>query len=271
MPLWIIDLALTIYLVIEFYNANIFACCTTNQDPWSDICGYDDLGGAGNVFVDDYGYCKRFDDESVSCMYTGECAEVEGIVPLNTTNVGSIFGDTMCNEDVLTDVANCNWFWLTAILITKSVGLVFLIALDIKSCCSKIDPAEEEAKQVETCWKCKKWGKQCCCSTIKLLIKLTFLLFGTVATFCALYYMQLTGHVTTSSCSCVPEDLESICTETAESCMPDNENYYAVVFDNVDLGGPYWADVVSNILSTVIWIVRIAVMRYALKTTHLAD
>eukprot|EP00483_Globobulimina_turgida_P013036 UN13060 len=83
--------------------------------------------------------------------------------------------------------------------------------------------------------------------------------------------MQLTGHVWTSTCQSVADDtLRGQCERTESECN-DGDNYYAVVFDSLNLGGPYWADVISNILHTIMWCVRVAVMRYALKTTHMAD
>ena len=87
----------------------------------------------------------------------------------------------------------------------------------------------------------------------------------TVATFVAVYYMRLTGNVWTSTCDSVPSDVRNLCEQTEDECQ-DGDNYYAVVFDSLDLAGPYWIDLTSNVLSTVIWIVRIAVMRYALKS-----
>merc|ERR1719471_367098 len=56
--LWIADLGLTISLVVGLYNADIFACCTHNWPGIGDDCGYEDLGGAANVIVDQYGYCS---------------------------------------------------------------------------------------------------------------------------------------------------------------------------------------------------------------------
>ena len=91
-----------------------------------------------------------------------------------------------------------------------------------------------------------------------------------VATFAALYYMQLTGKVWTSRCSALPSSLRAACEETETSCN-DGDNFYAVAFDSLELGGPYYADIVSNVLHSVLWVVRIAVMRYALKRTHLTS
>ncbi len=83
--------------------------------------------------------------------------------------------------------------------------------------------------------------------------------------------MQLTGHVWTSTCSSLTDNtLKDQCLRSETECN-DGDNYYAVVFDSLDLGAPYWADVISNLLHTIMWIVRVAVMRYAIKQTHLAD
>ena len=80
--------------------------------------------------------------------------------------------------------------------------------------------------------------------------------------------MQLTGQVWTSTCSALPSALQAGC-EAVETDCNDGENFYAVAFDSLELGGPYYADIVSNVLHTVLWVVRIAVMRYAIKSTHL--
>ena len=144
--LWIVDLGLTGYLIYGLYNADIFACCTTNMDPLSNVCGYDDLGGADNIFVDDYGYCGRKDTGRVCCEI-GECAELEGIVDYNATTAdyqcgaayyGQEFGDTLCDEDLLDDISFYNYFWLNAVLITKCAGLIFLLLLEIRSCLKKV-------------------------------------------------------------------------------------------------------------------------------------
>jgi len=257
--------------VVELYQSEIFACCTHNN---LDECGYEDLGGASNIFVNDHGYCGRLDTGKV-CNEIGICAEGVNITtPASalTTVVGGgeTFGNTLCNEQILDDVSSYNYFWLNVVMITKCVGLIFLLLLDLRACIKKIDVDEEEAQQADTCFKCKKWGLTCCGKTLVLLFKAFFLIFGTFATFAAIYYMQLTGHVWTSTCSAVPDSLQAKCDATETECN-NGDNYYAVVFNSLDLGGPYWADVVSNVLHTTLWIVRVAVMRHALKSTHLAD
>ena len=80
--------------------------------------------------------------------------------------------------------------------------------------------------------------------------------------------MQITGNVWTSSCSALNSSLRGLCEETETKCN-NGDNYYAVVFDSLELAAPYWVDIVSNVLHSIIWVVRIAVMRYALKKTHL--
>eukprot|EP01083_Nonionella_stella_P190596 705826_1 len=239
------------------------------MDPWDDICGYEDLGGAENIEVSEFGYCQRKDTGDI-CFQAGECAELLQIVP-NSNSIGESFGNTLCSPNILDDVASYNYFWLNGVLITKCVGLIFLLLLDLRSCINKVKPDEKEAEQAEKCARCRNWGKECCCETLILLLKAIFLVFGTFATLAAVYYMQLTGHVWTSTCSSLSDDtLKDQCVRTETECN-DGDNYYAVVFDSLDLGGPYWADVISNLLHTTMWIVRVAVMRYAIKQTHMAD
>jgi len=270
--LWIVDLGLTCYLIYGLYEANIFACCTHNMGDLGDICGYDDLGGSGNIFVDEMGYCGRKDTNKVCCEI-GECAELDGIVDYNATATeytcdgvafGQDFGETMCNEDLLEDISFYNYFWLNAVLIIKCVGLIFMLLLEVRSCVKKIESDKEEAEQSESCCDCKKWGKQCCATSIVLLLKAVFLVFGTFATFAAVYYMQLTGQVWTSHCSALPSSLRSQCEDTQDVCN-DGGNYYAVAFDSLELGGPYYVDIISNVLHSTLWVVRIAVMRYIIK------
>ena len=172
--LWIADLALTIYIVIALYEADIFACCTTSVDPFSDECRYEDLGGASNVAVNDYGYCVR-EDNGIICDFVGECGELNGITSPDPNN-------ELCSDKVLDDVASYNYFWLNAILITKCVGLVFLLLLECYTCCKKVDIKDKEAEEAEQtvrCLKCKQWGKACCVATFILLLKLIFIIFGT--------------------------------------------------------------------------------------------
>ena len=183
--LWIIDLALTVYLIIAFFEADVFACCTTNVDPLSDICGYDDLGGASNILVNDYGYCERKDSGDV-CNEIGLCGE---LMVMNITSPDTnypAFGDKLCSEEVLNDVATFNYYWLNAILITKCVGLVFLLLLECNTCLKKIDQKDKEAEEAEACFKCKQWGKACCCATLTLILKIFFIIFGTIATIIAI-------------------------------------------------------------------------------------
>eukprot|EP00483_Globobulimina_turgida_P008477 UN08494 len=121
--LWLADLVLTIYIVVQLYQSDIFACCTHNMGALDPICGYEDLGGAANIAVNDYGYCQRKDTGKV-CFEIGECAElvVPPIVPEDTNGVeGESFGDTLCTEEILDDVAFYNYFWLNGVLIAKCV------------------------------------------------------------------------------------------------------------------------------------------------------
>ncbi len=40
LPLMLIDLALTLYLVIQLSTLDVFACCTDNTVTYGDICSY---------------------------------------------------------------------------------------------------------------------------------------------------------------------------------------------------------------------------------------
>jgi len=249
-----------------------------NWDGIGDDCGYEDLGGASNIVVDPYGYCARRDTSQVCCEI-GWCAEQSSIVPSSnvtlsnaqcSTDYSTTFASNFCSSDLLDEVAFYNYFWLNAVLVVKCVGLCFLLLLEVRACLNAVDSEAEEAQQADTCLKCKQWGKACCCSTFVLVLKGAFLLFGTFATFAALYYMQLTGQVWTSTCSALPSALRAGCEATESECN-DGDNFYAVAFDALELGGPYYADVVSNVLHSVLWVVRIAVMRYAIKSTHLTS
>merc|ERR1712083_114068 len=177
---------------------------------------------------------------------------------------GQDFGETMCNEDLLDDISFYNYFWLNAVLIIKCVGLLFLLFLEIRSCLKKKESDKEEAEQSEKCCKCKEWGMACCSTTFVLLLKAFFLVFGTFATLAAVWYMHLTGKVWTSTCSALPSSLRAQCEETQDTCN-DGDNYYAVAFDSLELGGPFAIDVASNLLHSILWVVRIAVMRYIIK------
>lgn len=78
-------------------------------------------------------------------------------------------------------------------------------------------------------------------------------------------YMQITGYVWTSRCDALETSLQAQCEETETECN-NGDNYYAVVFDSLELVYPYWIDLVSNALHSVMWVVRLAVMRYAYKS-----
>eukprot|EP01083_Nonionella_stella_P126122 381608_1 len=270
--LWLADLVLTVYIVLQLYDAEVYACCTHNITPLGAVCNYEDLGGASNVFVDDNGYCGRLDSNQI-CSEVGICAEQEsivGVIDYVGMDPGDAFGDQFCSQDVLDEVATFNFTWLIVVLIVKCVGLVFLILLDLAACLKKVKPDEKEAEQANTCTKCAKWGRDCCCKSLEILFKIAFLIFGTFATFAALHYMQLTGHVWTSTCQSLSDDtLQEQCIQTEDQCN-GGDNYYAVVFDSLDLVGPYWADMATNVISTIMWCVRVAIMRYALKQTHIA-
>lgn len=194
LPLWIIDLLLTIYIIVNLYNADVFACCTSNITGEDDECSYEDLGGWNNILVTDNtysntsstssyataGFCQREDTGKV-CNSIASCA-VDLDDPVFMTS-------DLCNDDVLDQVARCNWFWITAVLITKCIGLLFLIFLEFRSCrnyCrSKSDSsnrstaADGEAEDVQRCSKCKNWGKECCCKILIFVLKIIFMLFGT--------------------------------------------------------------------------------------------
>ena len=146
------------------------------------------MGGSSNILVNDYGYCERKDTGKV-CNEIGECGELMVMNnTLPTTNFQE-FGDTLCSDQVLNDVASFNYYWLNIILITKCVGLLFLLLLECNTCLKRIDQKDkeaEEAQATEKCFKCKQWGKACCCATLIMVLKFFFIVFGTFATIIAI-------------------------------------------------------------------------------------
>ena len=82
--------------------------------------------------------------------------------------------------------------------------------------------------------------------------------------------MRLTGNVLPGTCKLVG-DLRQDCEllESSSCTNGDNENFYNILFYGLDLRGPAWVNMTLNVINTIIWFVRLAVMRYFLKATHL--
>jgi len=200
----------------------------------------------------------------------------------------SVDMSSLCSEKTRKEVANANWDWLMAILVIKCVGLVFLIALEIRSLCNSRkkanerdrdrEPGEEDVEATAGCCeKCKhcSWEscKHCMTSTVIFTLKLFFLIFGTVATTLAIWLLLYTNRVTFSSCHALSnhQSYENCLTVEDNCTFGDGQNYYIVVFGNLNLTGPYIVDLVTSASTTILWIVRFAVLRYYLGQTKLTS
>ena len=83
-----------------------------------------------------------------------------------------------------------------------------------------------------------------------------------VTTFLAIWLLRLTDRVSLSSCRLLDGSLRSECSDFEDECSVDAQNYYNVVWENIELSGPYWADLVSSVLVGILWCVRISVVWY---------
>jgi len=267
----LLDLALTIYIIIQLAGMEVFACCADNKTLNSN-CAYTEIGGAKNVGVDSEGYCIQ---KSTSTDCKGELATCAAdLMP-------SVNMTTLCSQDTLDEVANSNWDWLMAVLVIKAIGLVFLIVLEIRSlratCRSNREPGEEDVQATTGCYdKFKHCSWNCCKSCMKgttiFTLKIFFLIFGIAATSLAIWLLWYTDHVTFSSCNLLDGQLETNCNLVEESCTyKGGQNYYVVVFSGLELTGPYVVDLITSISTTVVWIVRFAVLRYYLNQSKLAE
>jgi len=258
-PLMLIDLGLSIFIAIQLLEFNAFACCTDNKTQ--EQCSYDDFGGADNVGVNN-GYCYRIDN-NVDCGSTLiACAATVPGVDINQ----------LCSQDSLNKVADYNWTWLLGFLVIKMIGLIFVLFLDIKSlCCDSKDAGEKDAQDAERCCSCcKNCTQQCMITTSIFMLRLAFVIFGTVTTFICIWLLQWTDRVWYGSCSALDSTLEKQCNDLIDKCTLENdENYYNVVWQNLSFTGPYWANVTSSVLSSILWIARMAVFRYAYNKTKL--
>lgn len=253
LPLLLIDLALTIYIVVQLASNVPFACCT---DPGINDCSYDDIGGADNVeLVEPTSggiFCERKDNPSLNCY-----SDITSCATNNGIDISQL-----CSESILDELAKENWTWLLAVLCVKLVGLCFLIFYDIThTWCKGKDTAQEDAESVSKCCHCK-CGNNCCKELIFFFLRIFFLIFGTIATCIAVWLLKWTDRVSLSRCDLLEDGLESDCSSLEDACSANAENYYNIVWVNLELSGPYWADLASSILSALIWMVRISVMWY---------
>jgi len=282
----LLDLALTIYIIVELSGLDVFACCADNKKLNSE-CSYMTIGGASNVGVDNSGYCIQ---KSTNTDCIGELPSCAANYTVNIT--------TLCSESVLKEVANTNWEWLMAILVTKSVGLVFLITLEIRSLylshkkskeakqakeenenahSKEREPGEEDVEATAGCCeKCRhcSWHncKACITNTTIFTLKLFFLIFGTCATTLVIWMLIYTDRVTLSTCDILKGTLETNCETVEDHCTFDGgQNFYVVVFKNLNVTGPYIVDLTTSVTSTLVWIVRFAVLRYYLNETKLVS
>jgi len=277
----LLDLGLTIFIIVQVAQLDVFACCTDNL-TLNSKCAYTDIGGTDNVGVDSNGYCVQKSSGQHCEGNLATCAS--DLKPaVNMTS--------LCSHSILNEVANTNWDWLLAILVIKAAGLVFLIVLEFRSLRRstqkakdnndpdrKREPGEEDVEAtVGCCQKCKHCScqcfKSCITNTTVFILKLFFLIFGTAATTLAIWLLLYTGRVTFSSCRAISnKQLQNNCYSVQSSCTFDGgQNYYVVVFGNLNLEGPYIVDLITSVTSTVVWLVRFAVLRYYLNQTKLAD
>jgi len=245
----LLDLGLTIYIVTQLFSLDIFACCVDNKNsPYTGECSYNHIGGASNVGVRN-GYCYR-KDTNVSC---------EG--DLTTCALGYNI-TTLCDDSTLSTVASRSMDAFIAILIIKAIGICFSLFLEIKSvCCEKKEPGAEEAEESKNC--CKKCTINCCSSLCSLLFRAFFLIFGTAISFIAILILQYTNDVSTSSCETLTGILKTQCENVVDSCTFNNdENFYNLIFYNFDVIGPIYAAIASSAVSAILWVARLAVVRY---------
>jgi len=261
-PSLLADLGLTIYIIYQLYVLEVFACCIDNKTSYlNHECAYSNIGGASNVGVNEYGFCYRKDNLNVNCA--GNLTSCAASIGANMTE--------LCSPSVLETVARTSVDWLIGILVVKAVGVMFCIFLEIKaSCIDKTDAGSEEAEKSKNC--CRQHSRKCFIGLSVLLIRIFFLVCGTIITFIALWLLTYANNVTFSSCRTLSSGLKTECQDVESSCTNGNsENYYNVVYKNLNLIGPYWADVATSVLSAIIWIARISIMRYYVNKTRLIE
>jgi len=261
-PSLIADLGLTTYIIYQLYVLDVFACCVDNQTSnQNHECAYNHIGGASNVGVNDYGFCYRKDNPSFNCG---------GNLTSCASSVGADITE-LCSPSTLKQVANTSVDWLIYILLIKAVGVVFCIFLELKAAwCDKKDAGSEEAEKSKNC--CRQRSKNCLIGLSVLIIRIFFLICGTAITFIALCLLTYSNSVTFSSCRTLSSSLESQCNSVEASCTRgSDQNYYNIVFSNLNLVGPYWADVATSVLSGIIWIARLSIMRKYVNKTRLIE
>jgi len=254
-PSILLDLGLTIYILKQLFDLNAFACCADNLNDNSE-CSYNRIGGASNVGVDSSGYCINI-NQNLDCNGTlAMCAKDNGV---NMTS--------LCNQTVLNDIATTSVHVFIAILIIKIVGLAFSLLLELKSvCCEKKKPGQAEEEESKNC--CKECSAKCCSQLIILLLRIFFLIFGTTITLIALLVLAYSNNVIPSTCSSLSGTLETDCELITSKCTFNNdENYYNIVYPNLNIFGPYWADLASSIVTGIIWFARLSVLRYYSNST----
>jgi len=261
-PSMLADLGLTIYIVYQLFAFNVFACCVDNKSAYQNSkCAYSNIGGANNVGVDSNGYCTRLDNSSINCG--GNLASCGTSAGVNVTE--------LCSQSTLNHVANTSVDWFIAVLIVKMVGLLFGLFMEFKAACiDKKSDGTEDAERSKNC--CRKCSEKCFVNLSIFLLRVFFLIFGTAITFVAILLLKYGNSVSFSSCKAVPSSLESQCYTLESSCSDGgDENYYNVVFLNLNLNGSYIADLVTSILTGIIWIARLSVLRYYANATELVD
>jgi len=182
----------------------------------------------------------------------------------------------LCTDDALEDVASYNWLWLFGFVVTKCIGIVFVLCLEVKSwCCDHKDAADEDAKTSEKCCNCcRNCTKECAISAVLFSLRLLFILFGTIATFVCIWVLKWTDRVSSGYCRALDDkDLVEACNtvQYSECTYNGDENFYNVMWANLTFTAPYIVTLVSNVLGSVLWVVRLAVFRYGVNKTHMAD
>jgi len=276
--LMILDLGLTLYIIVQLTQIDTFACCTDNL-TLNDQCSYMTIGGTNNIGIDSEGYCIQKSSDTYCKGDLATCAEEN-----------SVDMSKLCSTEVLNEVADLSWEWLMIILVIKTVGLIFLIALEIRSLINtrkkatdqanpqrNREPGEEDVEAtVGCCDKCKRCSWECCKScltnTTIFILKIFFMIFGTAATALAIWILIYTDRVSLSNCRVLSGALQADCYTVQNKCtFEGGQNYYIVIFGDLNLTGPYIVDLITSASTTVLWVVRFAILRYYLNQSKLAS
>jgi len=161
-PSLLLDLALTIFIIVQLFNLSVFACCTDNRGSFNSKCAYNHIGGADDVGVATNGFCYRKDDDFSCGGNLTSCAIAQNITISD-----------VCSQSVLQQVANVSTDAFIAILIIKAIGVLFSLFLEIRSvCCEKKPPGSAEAEESKSC--CQECSSKCCSSITTIVLRIFF-------------------------------------------------------------------------------------------------